>query len=176
MARQEFTIGAPSTSTSSTGEATWEDINLSINSELRDDPSSENFLVSLTLFPGDLCEFQTTEDPEDEFEDPDFLGPDLSTAWENSPRAITIEAGDVTITIAGPGASDPNEPYNWVSNELTLTQMQTYLALTPAEKDATVLILDEGLNLHVGDDTVTRVYIGSTEVDTVYVGNSRVFK
>ena len=64
---------------------------------------------------------------------------------------VTVRAGTLEETFVGPdhptaGSSDSTEPYGWndPANPVTQALIDEYKALSQADKDATVLILDDG--------------------------------
>lgn len=81
-------------------------------------------------------------------------GPDLTTAWEQSPHALTLRAPGVSdLVIPGPDHAssanrDTTEPYGWrvaAASIAAHTAWRTaFLALTPAQRQAAQLILDDG--------------------------------
>ena len=83
--------------------------------------------------------------------DPAAAGPELTDAWERSPRAMTITAGLLSFAIPGPAHpdsvfADPTEPYFWTP---PLTSAYTafrvaYLSLSTTVTALTTLTLDDG--------------------------------
>ena len=93
---------------------------------------------------------------------------DLSVSAETSSRLITLTAGAFEVTFVGPDNSEasnstPVEPYQWGDSNFTQSQLTTlvneYNALSQADKDATVLILDDGVvvDVDVTPSTLTGV-------------------
>lgn len=82
---------------------------------------------------------------------PDSGGPDLSDAWESHSSAITIRAGDLSITIPGPNhpgnlTLDASEPYRWGPPIPVITDgfWDEYRALSDEVKAQTTITLDDG--------------------------------
>ncbi len=77
-------------------------------------------------------------------------GDDLSAAWEAHDSALTLRAGNLSLAIPGPGASAA-EPYTWNVGAARLAAQRAFLdafaALPQADRDAALLILDDGAPL-----------------------------
>lgn len=78
---------------------------------------------------------------------------DLVAAWETHAKAIAFEAGGLSVVAPGPAApghnrNDDTEPYSWNPTDAQLALQRAfadaYLALPQADRDATVLALDDG--------------------------------
>ena len=79
-------------------------------------------------------------------------GPQLTNAWEQASAALTISAGDLSITFVGPNSAsaarrDSGEPYSWrpaqTHNQLE-AWVDAYLALSQADRNATTITLAPG--------------------------------
>ena len=74
-------------------------------------------------------------------------GPDLTSTWEDYPRAITLRSGNRSVTIGGPGRgaiADRTEPYEWFPQSSERRALPAFLdALSPT--DRVDLILDDGI-------------------------------
>ena len=80
----------------------------------------------------------------------DVAGTDLLPAWEEFESAIVIDAGGVSLEIAGPNHSvntdrDATEPYNWELSSSDETRVDAFFTefylLTRAERGATTITL-----------------------------------
>ena len=81
-------------------------------------------------------------------------GPHLTPAWERSPVAITIEAGSLSVTVAGPThpdntVEDETEPYEWRSADSAYATIKVFVGafinLPRQEKAATTFTIDDGV-------------------------------
>ena len=97
-------------------------------------------------------------------------GPNLTSSWESNAGAITLEAGGLSLVIAGPThignvSADSEEPYSWNPPTSTREDIGAFLAdyvlLNTAQQDATTLTLDDGVNIA---PTVT-IDTGPTTID-----------
>ena len=82
---------------------------------------------------------------------PNSGGPDLSDAWESHSSAITIRAGELSITMPGPNhpdnlALDVSEPYLWGPplSDILSDFWNDYRALSDEVKAQTTITLDDG--------------------------------
>lgn len=141
MARQEKVIGVGSESSNSDGSKTLEWTNQgAIDTDLIASAGDLTRLV-VTQFGGGTAAFVTS-------------GPEMSEAWELSPKAITIEAGSLRLVFVGPNTpgntiQDGSEPYTWRPADGSDMQqfITNYRLLSQTEKNATRLILDDDLSL-----------------------------
>jgi len=166
MARQSFTIGAPSSIEVSNGSIGWEDFDRTfrIAAPLLPNSALEYYLGSFNFRTGANFNVYITDNPTAD-ERGFRSGQDLVSSWEQNPVAIRLIAGDLSLVIPGPDASstsrkDPTEGYSWFVYELSTavsTFVTAYNALSAAEKAATQLILNDGTDLYIQGGVTTGI-------------------
>ena len=154
MAREEFTIGDLNSGSST--QIRWHGnvLNQAIPGEFLANSSETYYLARFRLRfqagKGQVT-FNVSTSSTDTSGDPS--GQEMSDAWEGYVSAITLEAGSLNITLAGPTHSsnqtnDAVEPYIWDVKASQTTEFANFItawrALSQADKNATVLILDDG--------------------------------
>ena len=85
------------------------------------------------------------------------IGPELTEAWERSPRAITLRVDGLSdLVVPGPAhassaAADTTEPYGWKVAAGSVSDHEAwrtaFLALTSEQQQAATLVLDDGAEL-----------------------------
>ena len=85
------------------------------------------------------------------------IGPELTDAWERSPRAVTLRVDDLSdLVIPGPAhassaAADTTEPYGWRVAAGSVAAHKAwrtaFLALTSEQQESATLVLDDGAEL-----------------------------
>ena len=142
------------------------------NTDIRWQPPAADRAIPTTLGSGFLRQFffRTVNAAiflrisQTDFGDGVQAGPDLTSAWEQSDVAITLDAPGLSYTIGGPNSSDSliadsTEPYSWSLAASELTAIGEFIAawnsLTDADKATTTLTLDDGADIapSFSDDT-----------------------
>ena len=158
MASHVFSIGTPTNANNSI--LTWEPPGGD-----RAIPSSlgSGFLrtLELRIFNPAIYVATSSSDSTSGFGD---SGPELSSAWEGSSVAVTINAPGISYSIGGPNSSDATskdttEPYGWSVSSSERTRIVTFIRsfnlLTSQQQAAATLTLDDGIAPHADAHTDT---------------------
>ena len=92
-------------------------------------------------------------------ENPASTGNELSSTWEASATAITIQAGSFSATIIGPThpdatTPDATEPYRWFIPDDIASIIADHNALSQSDQEAITLTFNDGLSApEFADDT-----------------------